>query len=146
MLFGLIFHFNEGFARRLGKLHTATCTMAPPNSAPVCSQWGALPVVFCVYAAACCIKSIAIPAEHSTDFEVHRNWLAITASKPASEWYFEVRLNRLSALSTVQAMYWVQATSQWTLDYRALFAYFELLLSFAARAVDPAAVHVRSQP
>ena len=81
-----------------------------------------------------------ISHSHSTDFEVHRNWLAITHSLPATEWYYEVSC--IQSLDITDCTFYIQATSEWTLDYPPLFAWFEWLLSWPAALIDPQIVDV----
>ncbi|CAH8524792.1 unnamed protein product [Schistosoma turkestanicum] len=83
--------------------------------------------LFSIVAAAAAFKALFFFSYHSTDFEVHRNWIAITCSLPVSKWYFD-------------------EISIWTLDYPPLFAFFEWILSFIAVKIDPNICNVTSHP
>ncbi|XP_022652296.1 dolichyl pyrophosphate Glc1Man9GlcNAc2 alpha-1,3-glucosyltransferase-like [Varroa jacobsoni] len=89
-------------------------------------MWNSKRDVLTIVGLATCIKVLLVWTYRSTDFEVHRNWLAITYSRPINEWYIE-------------------DSSQWTLDYPPLFAWLEWLLSQVAVLVDPEIVKIENE-
>ncbi|KAM3242952.1 hypothetical protein ACQJBY_055130 [Aegilops geniculata] len=90
-----------------------TATASPSTAAA--AMWA--------FAAATCVKLLLAPTYRSTDFDVHRYWLALTHALPARQWYTD-------------------ASSQWTLDYPPFFAYFSRLLSLPAPFVDASLVAI----
>jgi len=80
-----------------------------------------------VFAMSCLLKCLTLNEKlyFSTDFQVHRNWLALTHSLPFAQWYKDSR-------------------NVWTLDYPPFFAYFEYGLSFVAKYFDSNMLNVNA--
>lgn len=111
------------------------------------------------------VQLLLLPAYRSTDFEVHRNWMAITHSLPLRKWcgahVVQAWVARRGARPPATrnparrphaghhappprppaharpARRYVDTTSEWTLDYPPLFAWFEWALAWPARLFDP---------
>jgi alpha-1,3-glucosyltransferase len=80
-------------------------------------------LVFCLWIISVALKILVFPAYHSTDFDVHRHWKAVTLHLPIAEWYNDDKYVK----------------TRHTLDYPPAFALFEyclaLVLSCLARLV-----------
>lgn len=90
-------------------------------------------LLFCVILFSYSLKILLIPSYHSTDFDVHRNWLSITHNLPINRWYYEVYFQLI----------FFKNTSEWTLDYPPYFAWFEYILSKIAVYFDPKMLTVK---
>jgi len=114
-------------------------------------------------AAATGVKLALLHAYRSTDFDVHRHWLALTATLPRDQWCdrgawcggVQPRNQRQMrgapspigpSLPPSLLFRYTDTTSEWTLDYPPLFAWFQRALASLAGAAAPAALALQAGP
>ena len=71
-----------------------------------------------IFVAMTCIKYLLLPSYASTDFDVHHFWMQLTTTRAPAFWY-------------------VDTSSEWTLDYPPFFAWFEYGLGTIFNIISP---------